>query len=57
MPASYLLEGLLHEDERDQGGKVLLREPGDVAHEGAGVRGHHDEQQDADPDPDAEAKG
>lgn len=33
-------------------GKDLLREPGDVADEGAEIGGHHGEQEDAHPDAD-----
>ncbi len=51
-----LLEGLLDEDEGDQGGKVLLSESGDVADKGAGIGGDEDQEDDPDPDTDAKAE-
>ena len=48
-----LLDSLLDEDDRDEGGKVLLRKAGDVAHQVAGVRRHGNEQKKSNPQSDA----
>jgi len=49
-----LLESLVDEDERDEHREALLRETGDVADEGAQVKRHHQQQDEADPHPDPE---
>lgn len=38
----HLLDGIIDEDEADEGGEALLSEAGDVLDNKAGVRGHQD---------------
>ena len=52
-----LFDGLLDEDEGDKAGKILLREPGDVADKGRGVRRHQYDEEKAGPKARPEPKG
>jgi len=52
-----LLQRLVDEDEADEGGEGLLGEAGDVAHQGAGVRGHQQQTQQGRPQADAGPQG
>ena len=45
-----LLEGLHNEDECDERREALLREARDVTHKSAQVKGHHQQQDDTDPE-------
>lgn len=38
----HLLDGIIDEDEADEGGEALLSEAGDILDNKAGVRGHQD---------------
>lgn len=42
---AQLLQGLVDEDDADEGSKGLLREASDVAHQRAGVCGHQQQTQ------------
>lgn len=53
----HILDGLVDEDERDQGGKVLLGEAGYVADEGAGINRGQDDANAGDPHADPEPEG
>lgn len=48
-----LLQGLVDEDEADKGGKGLLCEPSDVAHQRAGICGNQNQTQQGRPQADA----
>lgn len=51
--ADQLLQGLVDEDDADEGGEGLLREAGDVADQRAGVRGDEQQAQEGGPESDA----
>jgi hypothetical protein len=50
---SDVFDGLDDEDHGDQESEVLLRESSDVADVGARVEGHHNDEEEADPNADA----
>lgn len=54
---AQLLQGLVDEDDADEGGEGLLGEAGDVAHQAAGVRGHQHYAEERSPEPDACPQG
>lgn len=54
---AQLLQGLVDEDDADEGGEGLLGEAGDVAHQAAGVRGHQHHAEERGPEPDARPQG
>lgn len=54
---AQLLQGLVDEDDADEGGEGLLGEAGDVAHQAAGVRGHQHHAEEGGPEPDARPQG
>ena len=55
--AADLLERLEDEDEGDEDGEAFLREAGDVADEGAQVKGDDEEEEERHPRADPEAEG
>lgn len=48
-----LLQGLIDENDADEGGEGFLREPGDVTHEGARIGGHQQDAEESRPQADA----
>jgi hypothetical protein len=52
-----LFYGFIDEDDTNQGGKRFLGEAGNVADEGAGIRGHQDDAQEGSPQPDESPQG